>query len=293
MKRGLAYHFLIKDASLKRDMLRGALGRSVGPIGSVRALSRVVKLVRETNLQSGRIPKGATQRERSLRAKEWGRTLLNVLGVEVTISGELPELDGPVMVMANHRSYVDILVLLSLLPVRFLAKQEVEEWPVIGRVATMVNTIYVKREAKESRGEVRRVMREALGEGGNVAVFPEGTTVAPPGCGAFYRGSFEVAVEANVPILPVAIEYLREDIWLNESAVKHYFRTFSKRKVPVWVMIGPLMVEKLEEGVGEVEDTMTRERQIAAADRLMERTRTWHVDILEGRMSELKERYHE
>lgn len=171
--------------------------------------------------------------------QHWARALMSALGVEVQVRGQMPS--GRQLVLANHRSYIDIAAILSVIPCNFLAKKEIGEWPLVGTAARLNNTVFVNRECRQSRREARVRAKQVLDRGMNFAAFPEGTTTSGPGIVRFYKGLFEVASENGYPIVPVAIEYgEREDAWVdNDGFLGHFLRCFGKPRVYVSIAIGP------------------------------------------------------
>ena len=171
----------------------------------------------------------------------WARWMLGALGVRVEPEGLVP--GERVLVVANHRSYIDIPVLLAALPCAFLAKREVQGWPLFGRAATRIHTVFVQRECRESRRAARVSAGELLGQGVSFAAFPEGTTSGGPGIRSFHRGLFELARERGFPVLPVAICYgAPEDAFIEETEfLPHLLTTCRKRSVRVQVCFGPLL----------------------------------------------------
>jgi 1-acyl-sn-glycerol-3-phosphate acyltransferase len=97
------------------------------------------------------------------------------LNIRVHISGTNPR-DTPSLVLANHCSWLDIIVLGSLRPLSFVAKSEVESWPGIGFLAKMQRTIFIDRENKRATGEVAGMMARRLSRGELIVLFAEGTT---------------------------------------------------------------------------------------------------------------------
>ncbi len=146
---------------------------------------------------------GPALRERCIR--NWSRKLLAICGVRLTVSGELS--DMPALIVCNHVSWLDIFVVNSLRPCRFVAKSEIRDWPLIGWLCEKTGTIFI------SRGKLRDVRRiyqglvASLHAGERVAFFPEGTTAAQGSLLPFHANLFEAAVEAEVPVQPVAVRY--------------------------------------------------------------------------------------
>jgi 1-acyl-sn-glycerol-3-phosphate acyltransferase len=170
----------------------------------------------------------------------WGRALCRYIGMDVHVEGALPR--EPALLVSNHRSYADIPALAACLPVTFVAKAEVLDWPVMGAAAARAGTLFVKRGDARSGAKVLRAMRTLAGAGVSVVIFPEGTTIGPPGIGEFHRGSFQLAAAAKIPVVPVALEYTRiDDAWTDEgdaSFVPHFVRTFGRRRVGVRIAFG-------------------------------------------------------
>lgn len=144
------------------------------------------------------------------------RTLPAILGVKFVVKGRVPDeaavLDGRrsgpgYMVCSNHVSFLDIFVLHAVLPVRFVAKKEIASWPVFGRIASGVGTIFIDRSRRRAVLEVAEVMSKAINEGTNVLFFPEGTTGRGDKLLPFYANLFSAACESGCEILPVTVRY--------------------------------------------------------------------------------------
>lgn len=140
--------------------------------------------------------------------KEWADELLTRLGITVLASPPpIPQKQGMLLV-GNHISYLDILVLISQVPqVCFVSKAEVAKWPIIGAGAKKIGTVFVHRESKASKTQVRQDISKALTqEGKAIAIFPAGTTSIYKSI-FWKKGAFEIAAENNIPILPFRIHY--------------------------------------------------------------------------------------
>lgn len=121
----------------------------------------------------------------------------------------LPE--QPCVVVANHASYLDGLVLTAALPRRFtfLVQDGAANWPYAGLVIKRMGVRFVTREsARDSARQMRGLMRE-LKQGDSLAIFPEGTFQAQPGLMPFYKGAFMIAARVGVPVVPVVIHGTR------------------------------------------------------------------------------------
>lgn len=105
------------------------------------------------------------------------RLCCRLLGLEVVVRG-VPASSGeqPVLFIANHSSYLDIPVLSSVLPVSFIAKSEVNSWPVFGLLARLQRTVFVDRTARHKADEQRDSIQGRLQAGDSLVLFPEGTS---------------------------------------------------------------------------------------------------------------------
>ncbi len=110
-----------------------------------------------------------------------------------------------------------------------LAKAEVEKYPLIGFGAKITGLLLVKRNNMKSRALARDAIRNTLDRGYSVLIYPEGTTNIERTVMPFKVGSFEVAMEEGIPIIPIAIEYAdREDHWKERTLLAQYFYQFGK-----------------------------------------------------------------
>ena len=226
---------------------RGGVRATVlDPLGTARMGLRLANFVTMTSAHLKAIPDGESQAALNQRANEWASELLPAMGVDLRLDGvehaEEAQQNNGVLLVSNHRSYVDILALLAATPCCFLAKDDVAEWPVLGKAAVRVGTVFVERDERDSRQAARRAMAGLLEAGHVVAVFPEGTTFRGPGCQEFRPGAFATAARLGRPVLPVAIEYPTPgDAWQDEGIVTHFNGTFRQRRMDAHVHIGPLI----------------------------------------------------
>ncbi len=140
------------------------------------------------------------------------RTLLRLTATPLTVRGlqHLPQ--GPCVLVSNHASYLDGIILVAALPwpYAFVAKRELHGQFVAGHFLRRLGAEFVERfDVKRSVEDANR-MAEAVQQGRSLAVFPEGTFVARPGLLPFHLGAFLAAARAGVPVLPVAIRGSRE-----------------------------------------------------------------------------------
>ena len=135
----------------------------------------------------------------------WSGALMRVFGFRLRRIGD--PLPGAVLFVANHVSWLDITLLHSQRIMAFVAKAEIERWPVVGWLSTRAGTIYHQRGSAHSLGAVMQRVVARLKQGVAVGVFPEGGTGAGDRLRTFHARIFQVAADADVPVQPVALCY--------------------------------------------------------------------------------------
>lgn len=150
-----------------------------------------------------------------------GRDLLNVFGLDWAMHGA----DGPnergQLVVANHRTALDIGVMLAHFGGTLLSRGDLAEWPVVGKMAQHGGTIFVDRDDRRSGVQAIRAIRSRLKNGGTVVVFPEGTTHAGDEVQPFQSGTFAAAKGLDVDIVPVGLAYHSAPEWVNRGFTEH------------------------------------------------------------------------
>jgi 1-acyl-sn-glycerol-3-phosphate acyltransferase len=139
------------------------------------------------------------------------RVALLVLGLRVSVEGLQSLPDGSCIVVANHSSYLDGVVLKAMLPPRFsfVIKREASRMPVAGLLMRRIGSEFVDRHSEGGRQrDARRVIRRAE-QGHSLVFFPEGTFDEVPGLKRFHIGAFAAAVRGGMPIVPVIIHGAR------------------------------------------------------------------------------------
>ena len=140
---------------------------------------------------------------RAVRA--WSTGLMRIFGFRLRRFGT--PLPGATLFVANHVSWIDIETLHSQRMMGFVAKQEIRGWPLVGWLAAQGQTIFHQRGSSDSLNGVMEQMAARLREGRSVGVFPEGRTRGGTEVGPFHARIFSAAVEAHVPVQPVALRY--------------------------------------------------------------------------------------
>ena len=135
----------------------------------------------------------------------WSRRLLAICGVSVSQQG------APLahaLLAANHVSWLDIFVINAMAPSHFVAKAEIRAWPAMGWLAQRAGTVFIARGSRRDLRHTFKGIVDELKQGQRVAFFPEGTTAAQGDLLPFHANLFEAAIDAAVPLQPLALAYL-------------------------------------------------------------------------------------
>ena len=136
----------------------------------------------------------------------WAATLMLRAGVELQIKGE-PPAKGPVMLVSNHISWLDIPMLHAARHCRFISKSDVKGWPIIGTLATAAGTLYIQRSSRRDAMRMVGAMEDAFKRSEILAVFPEGTTGDGRELLSFHSNLLEAAVQCDAPVQPVGLRF--------------------------------------------------------------------------------------
>ena len=145
--------------------------------------------------------------QREMRVQVWSRAMLAHLGIRLDVRGAA-SLPGPLLLVANHISWLDITSLHAARFCRFVSKADVKVWPLIGALASGVGTLFIQRESRRDAMRVVHDMADRLRAGDVLAVFPEGTTSDGIDLLPFHANLLQAAVSAGSPVQPVAVQFL-------------------------------------------------------------------------------------
>lgn len=186
-----------------------------------------------------------TPAERDRHVQAWSATMLLRLGVTLEVAGTPPAV-GPMLLVCNHVSWLDIIVLHAAHHCRFVSKADVGRWPIVGRLATGAGTLYIERNSRRDAMRVVHDMVQALRDGDILMVFPEGTTGDGATLLPFHANLIQAAISAPAPVQPVALRYLDAQGGNNravsyvgdETLVGSIWRTLGAASVRVQVWFG-------------------------------------------------------
>jgi 1-acyl-sn-glycerol-3-phosphate acyltransferase len=149
-----------------------------------------------------------TLQQRALWMQSAGRQVVSSLGIRCTVEGTPPE-SG--LVVSNHLSYLDIVILSAAMPCFFVAKAEIDRWPYFGRAARSGGTLFIDRSSMASAGQVAAEIAQRLPLSVPILFFPEGTSTDGSAMLRFHTRLFEPAIHAGAPVTGAAIRYTFAD----------------------------------------------------------------------------------
>ncbi|MDB5930843.1 MAG: lyso-ornithine lipid acyltransferase [Polaromonas sp.] len=152
-----------------------------------------------------RLP-GLSPARQAAQVQAWSLALLGHAGISLEVRGQ-PPAGGPVLLVANHISWLDIPVMHAARYCRFVSKSDVRDWPLIGTLATAAGTLYIERSSRRDALRMVHLMRDALKTGEVVAVFPEGTTGDGRAILPFHANLLQAAISADAPAQAVGLRF--------------------------------------------------------------------------------------
>ena len=186
-------------------------------------------------------------------ARSFTLLLRLILKIKVTVQGEEGQLErGGYVIIANHMSYVDGMVLGSIFPIVFVSKREVKRWPIVGQWNTLCGTIFINRQHKEQVGSLVAEMKRKLQQEANLLLFPEGTSTNGDKMLPFQTVPLAAPLRNRSIVVPVTLTYKSiEDMpvtaanrdlvyWYGDmDFVTHFWRLLGLRSVEAMVTIQP------------------------------------------------------
>jgi 1-acyl-sn-glycerol-3-phosphate acyltransferase len=153
---------------------------------------------------------------------------------------------GQVVVM-NHISWLDVFVLNSVLPSRFVAKADVQQWPLIGFLCQQAGTLFLDRQRRRAITSINDAMVKAMAQGEIVAIFPEGTTTRGNQLKPFKPALFQAAIDARTAVVPIVLHYRNQHGGFSDapayigdmSLVQSIFAILSQRQLVAEMTVLP------------------------------------------------------
>jgi len=143
--------------------------------------------------------------KQSEKIRLWFKKILDIIEIKTIIKGEIKT--GNYLIISNHSSWLDIVILGSTFKTTFLSKIEVSRWPIIGKITTAVDMLFINRGAKNAATLAVDGISEFIENNRNVTIFPEGTSSGGKGLLKFKPRLFASCINANCPVQCVIIKY--------------------------------------------------------------------------------------
>jgi 1-acyl-sn-glycerol-3-phosphate acyltransferase len=147
-----------------------------------------------------------SQARRDQSVQHWSQAMLNILGLQLRLEGPLLH-KGPLMLVCNHISWLDIAVLHATVHCRFISKDDIRTWPVLGTLASGGGTLYISRASRRDALRVVHQMAQALLQGDVLAFFPEGTTGDGTTVLPFHANLLQAAIAADAPVQALGLRF--------------------------------------------------------------------------------------
>ncbi len=142
--------------------------------------------------------------QKNAMVQSWALGLLQRLNVQLQVLGT-PPANGPVLLVSNHLSWLDIPVLHAARYCRFISKSDVDSWPLVATLARAAGTLFIDRSSRRDTLRLVQLMSEALAARDVLAVFPEGTTGDGSALLPFHANLIEAAVQSGAPVQAVGL----------------------------------------------------------------------------------------
>ncbi len=175
--------------------------------------------------------------------RRWGDGLLRVFDIRIDRQGtgdHARDRTRGRLVISNHRSAIDVAVILRTFGGVMVSRADLSKWPLVGAAARKTGTLFVDRQDKQSGASAIRQIRDRLARGHTVCLFPEGTTFDGDEVRPFQVGAFLAAVHQDVDIIPVGLAYEKGSgaAFLNETFMKHLTRMAGSPGARVAMVVG-------------------------------------------------------
>jgi 1-acyl-sn-glycerol-3-phosphate acyltransferase len=179
----------------------------------------------------------------------WARGMLAIIGIQVRVKGHPAQ--GPVLMAANHISWLDILVMHAACHCRFVAKSEIRSWPLVGVLTTGGGSLYIERGSRNDAMRVVHQMAAALQQGQVLAVFPEGGTGDGVTLLPFHANLLQAAISAGAPIQPIALQFL--DAQTQQTSLAPCYRDTDTLVSSLWrTLCAPPLLAQVRYGESQI-----------------------------------------
>lgn len=200
--------------------------------------------------------------------RTWSIVLMKTTGVYIKREGEAI-INGSVLLVANHVSWIDIFIINSQRATSFIAKSEIRKWPVIGWLVESVGTIFIERGSRQAVMAINDQVKGYFQNATSIGLFPEGTTSDGLSVLHIYSGLLDGAMQAQIPIQPIALQFYHNNIRSGHVAfvgeqtlVQNIWVLLSSKHVQVTVRVLPPVTQANEQVVMSRQELADKIRQV-------------------------------
>lgn len=165
----------------------------------------------------------------------WYKQGCDIVGLRVIVQGEPAK--GPVLMVANHVSWLDILLLASVANPRFLSKAEIRKWPLIGWAGQQIDTLFIRRGERSASEAASAGIAEGLTQGNRILIFPEGTTTEGKVVKRLHARLFGAAINTSSLVQPIVIHYT-DDNNASHTSERIHFVGSQNLIINLWLLLG-------------------------------------------------------
>jgi 1-acyl-sn-glycerol-3-phosphate acyltransferase len=236
---------------------RGRVRQAVRASGFLAATAAMLPLYLSHH---GRVPEDQKDLVRDLWVRRWARALLGLFAIDITVQGSVPPPtrrgERGRLIVTNHRSAIDIGVVLATFGGTMVSRADLSTWPVLGAAARSVGTVFVDRSSAKSGAATIRMIQKHLEDGQTIALFPEGTTFEGDVVRPFHGGAFIAAARAGAEVLPAGIAYPKSSgaAFLDETFLAHLGRMAKSDATRMGLAVGPPIIPKKGMRAAELTD---------------------------------------
>jgi 1-acyl-sn-glycerol-3-phosphate acyltransferase len=175
----------------------------------------------------------------------WAKTIAFIYGIKIITLNKTK--DTPAIIVTNHISYWDIILLGARYKAFFVSKASVKDWPLIGWGARFTRTVFIERKnARNAKKVLDEKANKIIKTKNSLLMFPEGTTTNNP-CGPFKMGAFKLAFNTNTPIKPLATYYnkIKQMAWIGDNKfTPHLLKVGNFTNIKYYIYEMPLLYPK-------------------------------------------------
>lgn len=183
--------------------------------------------------------------------RSWSRMTAAIFRIHISKKGDSPT--PPFFLVSNHLSYLDILPLYVTVKCTFVAKKEVQNWPLLGFMISKMGVIFVDRSSKKDVLRVNRLMVESISQFQGIVVFPEGTSSGGADILPYRSSLLEIAAENRIPVYAASLHYVTSEndpaasesvcfFGARHSLLQHLFLMAQNRRIDCTITFDPVPV---------------------------------------------------